>query len=207
MSKPRPLGHHARQLRQQLAAGAARIMAESHIDDFQHARRKAATRLGINDPALLPDEHEIEQALRDYRQLFGNDAQHLALLQAQRQAALQAMLFLQAFEPRLTGALLDGHADEHSALCLHLHCDDPTAVAQFLHEHGIPAQSRVRRLRLSRQHTADVDVWTFKAGQTPFELVVLPLAALRQPPLAKGSNHPENRTSLAQLRKLLDNFE
>ncbi|PJK07745.1 hypothetical protein CO610_08930 [Lysobacteraceae bacterium NML95-0200] len=202
MSKSRSSPHHLR-LRQQLASTAARLMAENHINDFHHARRKAAALLGIHTPAFLPDNAEIEQALRDYRRLFRDDTQHQALLHTQRQAALQAMRFLQAFEPRLTGAALEGYADTHSAICLHLHCDTPEMVSIFLHEHGIPAQSRIRRIRLDRQHSADVDVWTFTADQTAFELVVLPLSALHQPPLAEGDNHPANRASLAQLRKLL----
>lgn len=203
MSKSRSSTHHLR-LRQQLARTAARLMAENHIDDFHHAKRKAAAQLGIHSPALLPDNSEIEQALRDYRRLFRDDAQHQALLHTQRQAALQAMRFFQAFEPRLTGATLEGYADTHSAICLHLHCDTPETVSIFLNEHGIPAQSRMRRIRLDRQHSADVDVWTFTADQSAFELVVLPLSALRQPPLTEGDNHPPNRASLAQLQKMLD---
>ncbi|MDO4708668.1 MAG: hypothetical protein Q4B94_02425 [Pseudomonadota bacterium] len=191
------------QTRQHLAWEAARIMSASGIHDFRYAQHKAATRLGISNPALLPDKSEIEQALRDYQRLFRDDAKQLALLQTQRQAALQAMVFFQAFEPRLTGAALEGYADTHSAICLHLHCDTPETVSVFLHEHGIPAQSSIRRIRLDRQHTADVDVWTFTADQIAFELVVLPLSALRQPPLAEYDDRPARRASLAQLRSLL----
>ncbi|PJK10219.1 hypothetical protein CO608_05980 [Lysobacteraceae bacterium NML08-0793] len=204
--KPHKQHPHAslERTRQQLAWEAARIITESGMDDFRHARHKAATRLGVHDLALLPDHQEIAHALQAHQRLFHHDAAHAQQCYQLREAALQAMAFFRAFAPRLTGAVLEGHVDRHTAVCLHLHCDDPATVPQFLQEHGIPAQSRVRRLRLDRQRTADVDVWSFVAAQSPFELVVLPLAALRQPPLAAGDNQPARRANAAQLQAMLE---
>jgi hypothetical protein len=112
--------------------------------------------------------------------------------------------FLQAFTPRLVGPVLDGTADVHSPVQLHLHQDDPDAVQRFLDEHGIPAQSRSRRLRWDRERLLDAPLWVFSADGLTFELLVLPAQALRQAPLSQVDEKPMRRASLAQLRGLLD---
>ena len=118
-----------------IAQEAARLMSEHGIRDFHRAKLKAAERLGILDTQALPRNHEIEQALREHQRLFQAESQP-RLLQQRREAAVEAMRFLQAFEPRLVGAVLEGTADTHSAICLHVFSDDPEAVGLYLHEHG-----------------------------------------------------------------------
>lgn len=56
--------------RQLIAQEAARLIAESGIHDLEHARRKAANKLGITLEALWPRLAEIEQALREHQNLF-----------------------------------------------------------------------------------------------------------------------------------------
>lgn len=191
-----------RQRRQRLAHEAARLMAEGGLHDFQQAKRKAASRLGIHDEASLPQNREIEDALRQYQRLFNRDTQPAAL-RRRREAALEAMTFLAPFEPRLAGAVLEGTADTSSPIELHLHADDPDAVARFLQQQGIPAQARTRRLRRDRQGTLDCPAWRFIAGQLDFELVVLPREMLRQAPLSSLDDKPARRASATQLRRLL----
>ncbi|MDO5505586.1 MAG: hypothetical protein Q4F49_04745 [Pseudoxanthomonas suwonensis] len=192
-----------RERRHRLANEAARLMAESGIRDYRLAKRKAAQRLGIHDDASLPRNREIEDALRQYHRLFGDGAAQASRLQQQREAALRALEFFAPFQPRLIGAALEGHVDAHSAVCLHLHSDDPQQVAAFLQEHRIPAESSMRRLRLDRSRQRDVDVWLFSAEECAFDLTVLPLAALRQAPLSSVDERPMARASAAQLRHLL----
>ena len=192
-----------RERRHRLAHEAARLMAEGGIRDFHQAKLKAAERLGIFEDASLPRNREIEEALREYQRLFRDEAPHLERLQQQREAALRALEFFAPFQPRLVGAALDGSADEHSAIALHLHSDDPHVIAAFLQEHGIPAESRMRRVRLDRNRTADVDVWLFSAEEFSFDISVLPAATLRQAPLSPVDEKPMARASAAQLRMLL----
>lgn len=192
-----------RERRHRLAHEAARLMAEDGIRDFHQAKRKAAERLGILEDASLPRNREVEEALAGYRRLFGDGAAQADRLQRQRAAALRAMDFFAVFQPRLVGAALDGSTDAHSPVSLHLHADDPREVAHFLHEAGIPAESRMRRLRLDREHDLDVDVWLFAADDESFDLSVLPLQALRQAPLSPVNEKPMARASAAQLRMLL----
>ncbi|MEO5596920.1 MAG: hypothetical protein ABIQ97_07215 [Lysobacteraceae bacterium] len=192
-----------RERRQRLAIEAARLMSEDGIRDFHQAKLKAAQRLGILDDPSLPRNSEIEQALRDYQRLFCADSQP-ALLRVRREAAARAMEFFWQFAPRLVGSVLDGTADVHSAVCLHLHTDQPDGVGEFLREQGIPAEAGSRHLWIDREREADVPVWLFSAEDLSFDLTVLSHDALRQAPLDRSGNRPMRRASLVALRALLN---
>lgn len=202
--------HHARQhaetkareRRARLAHEAARLIAESGIRDFQLAKRKAAQRLGIHDDASLPRNSEIEDALREYQRLFQGDAQLNALRQ-RREAALRALEFFAPFNARLVGPVLDGTADTNAPVQLQLYADDAEAVARFLEDHRIPAETRSRRIRLDRERALDCPVWLFSAEELSFDLAVLPADAQRQAPLSSIDEKPMRRASAAQLRALL----
>ena len=191
-----------RERRHRLAHEAARLMAEGGIRDYHQAKLKAADRLGIHDDASLPRNREIEDALREYQRLFLGDAQAGAL-RVRREAALQSLAFFRRFQPRLVGRVLDGTADEHTAVTLHLHADDPEEVAHFLADAGIPGEPRWRRVRLDRARESDVPVWVFSADGLAFDLTLLPLDALRQAPLSGLDERPMPRATEAQLRELL----
>jgi hypothetical protein len=188
--------------RLRVAQEAARLMSEHGIRDFHHAKLKAAERLGILDTQALPRNLEIEQALREHQRLFLADSQP-QLLRQRREAAVEAMRFLAAFEPRLVGAVLEGTADAHSAVCLHVYSDDPEAVVLYLREHGVPIETQVRRLRYSRDDQPEYPVLLFAADELPFDLTVLPRDALRQAPLDRADDRPMRRASLAQVEMLL----
>jgi hypothetical protein len=188
--------------RVRIAQEAARLMSEHGIRDFHRAKLKAAERLGILDTQALPRNQEIEQALREHQRLFHADSQP-QLLRRRREAAAEAMRFLHAFEPRLVGAVLEGTADAHSAICLHVFSDDPEAVGLFLREHGVPFETQTRRLRSSRDAQADYPVLLFAADELPFDLTVLPRDALRQAPLDRIDEKPMRRAPLAALEELL----
>lgn len=189
--------------RLRVAQEAARLMSEHGIRDFHRAKLKAAERLGILDEQALPRNHEIEQALREHQRLFQGGSQP-QLLQERREAAVEAMRFLARFEPRLVGAVLDGTADAHSAVCLHVFSDDPDAVHRYLHEHGVPFETQTRRLRTSRDEQAEFPVLLFAADALPFDLTVLPRNALRQAPLDRVDEKPMRRAALAAVEALLD---
>ena len=194
-----------RERRHRLANEAARLMAESGMRDYHQAKLKAAERLGIHDDASLPRNSEIEDALREYQRLFQRDgAEGLRL---RREAALRALEFFAAFEPRLVGPVLDGTADARSPVALHLHSDDPDAVARFLEQHHIPVESRSRRIRLDRERSDDYPVWLFSAEDLAIDLTVLPGTVLRQAPLSGVDERPMRRASAAQLRELLAEAE
>ena len=188
--------------RLRIAQEAARLMSEHGIRDFHHAKLKAAERLGILDTQALPRNLEIEQALREHQRLFHADSQP-QLLRQRREAAVEAMRFLARFEPRLVGATLEGTADAHSAVCLHVFSDDPDAVELYLREHGVPVETQTRRLRYSRDEQPEYPVLLFAADELPFDLTVLPRDAQRRAPLERTDDGPMRRAALAQVEILL----
>src|SRR5690606_6661946 len=52
--------------RLRIARTAARLMVESGERDLRHACRKAARQLGMDEPSLLPDDSQLQQALQDH---------------------------------------------------------------------------------------------------------------------------------------------
>ncbi|MDQ1829685.1 hypothetical protein [Massilia scottii] len=125
-------------LRAEIAAVAARMIAQDGAD-YASAKRKAALQvLGERADAarayaanLLPDNAQIEDAVRDYQALFLADTQPARLL-ALRQAALQVMDALAEFSPYLTGAVLNGTAGEHDDIELQLFADSAKEVQMYL---------------------------------------------------------------------------
>ena len=215
-ARPKPFdaspGRHAqhaetrvRERRHRLAHEAARLIAEGGLRDYRQAKLKAAQRLGITDDASLPRNREIEEALREYQRLFQPGS--VDELHRRREAALRALEFFQSFDPRLVGPVLDGTADTHSPVTLHLYSDDGDAVARFLEQHGIPAEPDMRRLRLDRERSGDFPVWLFGAEELAFDLTVLPRVQLRQAPLSAIDEKPMARATAAQLRQLLADEE
>jgi hypothetical protein len=188
--------------RLRIAQEAARLMSEHGIRDFHHAKLKASERLGILDAQSLPRNHEIEQALREHQRIFHPDSQPERLRRC-REAAAEAMRFLRAYQPRLVGAVLEGTADAHSAVCLHLFSDDAEDILRFLGEHGVPFEAQTRRLRPTRDSSAEYPVLLFAADGLSFDLTVLPLDALRQPPLDRVDERPMRRANLAAVEELL----
>lgn len=199
----RSMQAQASRQRQRIAADAARLMRESGIDDADSARRRAAHRLGVHDPRDMPMAEEVLAALRSEQQLFAGDELpgHLRRL---REAAREALAFFSPFDPRLVGAVLDGSAGKHSAVCLHVFADDSVAVIHFLNEQGITHAQSTRTVRLDRERTIQAGTLEFSANAVPFELIVLPRSALRQAPLAPGSDAPMARASVSQLTALLN---
>jgi hypothetical protein len=120
-------------LRSQIAAVAARMIAQDGAD-YGTAKQKAARQvMGVDRPApnLLPDNEQIEDEVRRYQALFQGPEQAARLL-ALRQAALQVMDALAEFRPYLTGAVLSGSAGEHDDIHLQVFADSAKDVEIFL---------------------------------------------------------------------------
>ncbi|HET7843988.1 MAG TPA: hypothetical protein VFL14_07545, partial [Xanthomonadales bacterium] len=136
------------------------------------------------------------------QRLFQGDSQP-RVLRERREAAVEGMKFFARFEPRLVGAVLEGTADEHSAVCLHLFSDDPHAVQWFLDEQRIPYDESSRKLRIERERWEEFPAYLFSADGVPFDLTVLPRDALRQAPVDRVDERPMARASLSAVEALL----
>lgn len=124
-------------LRSELAATAARLIAEEGCEYAQAKRRAAQEVLGEDARrSTMPDNHEVEHELRRYLKLFGGEA-HRALLAAMRGVAAETMQTLHEFDPHLIGAVLNGTATEHSDIHLQLFVDSAKDVELRLMNLGV----------------------------------------------------------------------
>lgn len=190
------------QQRIRIAQEAARLIHESGVRDYGEAKRKAALRLGVREDSALPKNVDIEQALREHLALFAG-ADQPERLRRLREAAVEAMGFFSRFRPRLVGAVLDGTADRHSAVCLHVFAEQPDDVGHVLTEHGIPHDREDRRLRMDSRREINAPAYQFVAGEVPIDLTVLPLDGMRQAPLGRDGVRPMARAAIAEVRELL----
>ena len=120
-------------LRAEIAAAAARMIAEDGAD-YASAKRKAARQILGDAKArgeILPDNAQIEDEVRAYNELFFGDTQPARLLHL-RQLAVQVMEELARFNPYLTGAVLNGTAGEHSDIHLQLFTSSAKDVEIYL---------------------------------------------------------------------------
>lgn len=191
------------QIRRRVAVEAARIISETGQRDFHAAKRKAAQRLGIGDEMALPSNQEVDAALREHQSLF--EPGHETLLQELRNSAAQAMRYFARFEPRLVGAVLDGSADAHSAISLHVFAESNTDVVVFLLEQGIDFSEGSRILRYGTNDQREVPVIRFAADGHAFDLSVLGVDDLRQAPLDRVSAQPMRRAARNQVLALINN--
>ena len=125
--------HDAELLRAEIAAAAARMIAEEGAD-FGSAKRKAAKQILGNRKVrgdVLPDNAQIEDEVRTYNALFFGDTQPIRLRHL-RNLALALIEELAEFSPYLVGAILNGTAGEHSDIHLHLFAESAKDVEIFL---------------------------------------------------------------------------
>ena len=120
-------------LRAEIAAAAARLIAEDGAD-YGTAKRKAARQIMGDQPPpanVLPDNAQIEAEVRVYQSLFHADTQPARLFRL-RTLAVDIMDKLAQFNPFLTGAVLGGTAGPHDDIHLQLFADSAKEVEIFL---------------------------------------------------------------------------
>ena len=124
-------------VRQEVAATAARLIAESGLD-YASAKRKAVQVLfatGSVPRGGVPDTAEIDAALREHLDLFDDD--HPARVRRMREAALSLMAVLADCRPYLTGGVWKGIVAEHAPIHLQAFVDDAKDVQIGLLNRGL----------------------------------------------------------------------
>lgn len=162
--------------RERIAHLAARMMAEDGIEDYGLAKRKAARQAGAADTRQLPDNEEIEAALRTYRELY--QRQHPGQLRALRELALIVMTELAPFNPHLTGAALSGTAGKFADIHLQLFVDSNKAVEFELLNRGIAFRTGAARL-FAGEMPVDAAVLSFEREAVTIHLTLLSPRELR----------------------------
>jgi hypothetical protein len=122
-------------LTSEIAATAARLVVEEGLE-YGPAKRRAASQLGVGR-APLPSNDDLEDAVREYIELFCEDTQP-AELRALRSMALVWMERLAVFRPHLCGAVWHGTATRLSDISIQLFCDDPKSAEIALIDHRVP---------------------------------------------------------------------
>lgn len=120
-------------LRAEIAAAAARLIAEDGAD-YATAKKKAAKQILGNAKIrgeIMPDNGQIEEEVRIYNELFLAESQPARLLHL-RKLAIRLMEDLAQFSPYLIGAVLNGTAGEHSDIHLQLFPESAKDVEIFL---------------------------------------------------------------------------
>lgn len=121
------------QLRAEIAAAAARLIAQDGAE-YSTAIRKAAQRILGNSRLTadqLPDAAQVEEEVRQYQALFQGDEQP-GRLQQMREVTLQLMDQLAEFHPYVTGAVVSGTAGEHDDIHLQLFAESAKDIEIYL---------------------------------------------------------------------------
>jgi hypothetical protein len=126
--------------KQEIAQAAARIVVEEGLE-YGGAKRRAVKQLGLGGRPALPDNDAVEDAVREYIDIFCADTQPHELA-ALRRLALTWMERLQDFRPYLGGAVWRGTATRLSDIYLQLFCDDPKSAEIALIDKGVDYEAR-----------------------------------------------------------------
>ena len=199
MAKPR--SRRESNLRLQIAYLAARLMAEDGGLDYGAAKTKAARQAGLGDTNLLPDNREIEAALREYQELYQSEdqPQHLRRL---REVAVKVMRDFAEFRPVLVGSVLSGTAGQHSDVNLQLFTDDHKALTIFLLNRRYRFEESTRRVRRG-DRTDAVPQILLEVDETPVSLTILDPDDERAGARGRGDADAPLRARLQEVETLL----
>lgn len=166
--------HISEELRSLIAEEAARLIYEEGMRDYRLAKLRAAEQLGASlQGSNQPSNEEVETAIHNRIRLFDSGTQP-ALLKHHRQVALEAMDFLQDYNPYLTGPALEGTSSAHSAVTLFLSAESPEDVMFFLEDQRIPFQTHERRARFGSRKAEYYPLLRFFVDDVEVELMIFP---------------------------------
>lgn len=199
MGKPR--SRRDVNLRLRIAYLAARLMAEDGGLDYGAAKQKAARQAGLSDTNLLPDNREIEAALREYQGLYQSEDQP-AHLRRLREVALKVMREFADFRPALVGSVLSGTAGQHSDVNLQLFTDDEKSLTMFLLNRRYRFEEGKRRVRRG-DHTDEVPQIHLEVDDVPVSLTVFDRDDERMGARGRGEADAPLRARVAEVEALL----
>lgn len=179
-------------MRERIAHLAARLMAEDGIEDYALAKRKAARQAGVPDSRQMPNNDQIDAALRVYRELYRHE--HPSQLRELRRLALSTMEELGRFNPYLTGSVLSGNAGKYADIHLQLFTDAAKSVEHFLLSRAINFHGGETRL-YAGDMLLDAPVLSFTRDGIDIHLTVLSLRELRCQLKASAEGKPIGRAT------------
>lgn len=188
------------------AETAARLYCEDRMTDYRLARQRAGALLGYGSKVQGPDLLQVEAAILRYQELFGGAA-YRAHLRAMREAALNALQWLAAFEPCLAGGAISGAVSLANRVQIHAFADRAESVDRHFHDHGVPFVAGERRYR-DRQHQPwAVPLLQFETPKVGVDLAVFDWERPRLAPLSPVTGRLARRLSAAAVAALLASAE
>ncbi len=155
-------------IRHELAAIAARLIADGGLD-YASAKRKAARQaFGSGSPPrdATPDNDLIDQALREHLALF--DPGHRDRVALRRRMACEWLERLAQFTPLVTGAVWKGLVTEHAPIHLQLFHDSHKEIEIDLLNRGIAFE--IATVGHYRRNDVEVEALGFIWEETPILL-------------------------------------
>lgn len=176
-------------------------MATEGQHQYFAAKQKAAQRLGADPRQGLPSNQEVAAALKDYLEFYGGQAREQAVASL-LETAIQAMEWLQVMQPKLSGALVDELANEHSPVHIHVFSDDPDAAVHHLMQHQVPYEQGQKRIRWYDDEFRTIETISFEAGDNRVELWLFNETGQRQAPPSPIDGKPRTRLDLNAVKQL-----
>ncbi len=196
------------ELRQTLAQEAARLMYEEGVDQYLNAKRIAAKRIlgrsgGKNiryRPQFLPSNGEIQAALREIVQFNEGEFTEQRLF-AMRVIALETMLSLQQFSPRLIGSVSTGHVRRGSDIDLHVFSENVDEVERYLAELGWHFKTKEVTIRVGGEYRDYTHIYYRRVF--PIELSVYSYNEIRVRQRSSTDGKPIVRLKASALERLI----
>ena len=150
----------------------------------------------------MPSNAQIQEQVVERQRIFEPEAldQRLSKL---RSVASGVMEVLDAFRPKLVGAVLDGTATLTSAIELHVFSDRPEDVAAALEGRGFRLHDSQRRFRFGRDVTEQIPGFELMVDDEELEIMVFPERGSGHSPLSPVDGKPMRRASRSAVKALL----
>lgn len=198
---PKPRSRRDQNLRLHIAYLAARLMAEDGGLDYGAAKSKAARQAGLSEGTPLPDNQEVEAALREYQSLYQRDDQP-AQLRRLREIAVKVMRDFAEFRPMLVGSVLSGTAGQHSDVNIQLFTDDPKGLALYLLNRRVRFEEGSRRAWRGGE-SVELPQFMLEVEGVPVTLTVLDAADERSASRPRSPDEPLQRARLPEVEAML----
>ena len=157
-----------------VATRAAEIIMEEGVTDYLFAKKKAAKSLGLLTNDNLPSNQEIDNALKEYQNIFQEEVDS-AIINKIKEEALNTMVLFEDFNPHLTGQLLEGLIPKFPKIQINLFTDNIKEVEYTLLNNNIAfdVKDTIYQEKLSKKKsTKTIPAFILEGVWFPIELKV-----------------------------------
>jgi hypothetical protein len=157
-----------------VASRAAEIIMEEGVTDYLFAKKKAAKSLGLLTSDNLPSNHEIDNALKEYQNIFQEQVDSETIVKIKKEV-LNIMTLFKDFNPHLTGQLLEGLIPKFPKIQINLFTDNLKEVEYILLNKNIAfdIKDKLYQEKLSKKKsTKTIPAFILEGLWFPIELKV-----------------------------------